>query len=112
MGISKISPLRASNRLDRACAMRALRELALGDGRCHSDAVPVVRPTNGRTRASAVNCEQSDPRTGAYSNHARTRNGSSRSSRSRTARSSASNVIAVAHGRFHPNGEARLTPQG
>ena len=109
MGISKIAPAKSEGTDWITRAGRALREVALGDGRCHSDAVPVVQPTNGRTRASAVNRKQSDPRTGAHSNLALARNGSAAS---RTARSSASNVIAVAHGRFHPNGEARLTPQG
>ena len=76
------------------------------------DATPTQFPSSNPQTAQlapAINCNQSDRRTGRPFE---SRTCSKRLSGPRTASSSASNVIAVANGRFHQTGDSGVTLQG
>ena len=88
MGISNIDRAKSEGTDWITRAGSALREATVGDGRRHSDA---VHPQTAQL-ASAINRNQSDPRTGAPVHLALARNGSAAQE---LPVSSASNVIAV-----------------
>jgi hypothetical protein len=104
MGISNIDRAKSEGKDWITRAGSALREATVGDGRRHSDAVPRKRP-NSRRQSTAIRAIHAG---GARSS----RTCSKRLSGPRTASSSASNVIAVANGRFHQTGDSGVTLQG